>query len=310
VHEQSTDSLLTIIAGEEDAVQQLQVIHAQPSMLGEGPCWDADNRQLYWVDIESGHIHRLDVDTGQVATADFGQKVGAVALRQSGGLIVAAQHGIYLFDMETREQVRIANPEADLPNNRFNDGKCDAKGRFWAGTMSMDGEPGKGALYCIEPDHTVRKMVESVNLSNGLAWSPDNTVLYYIDSPTFRITAYEFHLETGELGASGVVAHIPENLGTPDGMTIDAEGKLWVAHWGGSRITRWDPQTGRQIGEIPMPVSKPTCCIFGGDALDQLYITSARIGSSDEELAAQPLNGAVFRAQPDASGLPAHKFGG
>lgn len=291
-------------------MQSLQAISRQPSMLGEGPCWDAENQQLYWVDIEAGHIHRRDAASGDVQTIDFGQKVGAVALRQSGGLIVAAQHGIYLFDVETKEQVQIANPEADMPNNRFNDGKCDAAGRFWAGTMSMIGEQGKGALYCVEPDFTVRKAIENVSLSNGLVWSLDNTVFYYIDSPTFQITAYDFRLITGELGPASVAVRIPEELGTPDGMTIDAEGMLWVAHWGGSRVTRWNPQNGSLIGEISMPVTKPTCCTFGGEAFDQLFITSARLGSSEAELTEQPLNGAVFQIELDVKGMRANKFGG
>jgi sugar lactone lactonase YvrE len=280
------------------------------AMLAEGPCWDAQSKQLYWVDILEGKIHSLNSKNNVIKTIDVGQKVSAIALRKSGGAIIAAQHGFYYLDLETEKCVFLADPEAHLTDNRFNDGKCDAQGRFWAGTMSLKGAEKEGALYCVEPDLTVRKVLEHVSISNGISWSPDNRIMYYIDSPTKQVTAFDFQLENGEITNSRVVIQIPEGQGVPDGMTTDAEGNLWIAHWGGYRVSRWNPVSGRLLGEIKMPVEQVSSCVFGGEQLNQLYITTAREGYNPQQTSDQPLAGSVFCAPLNVKGLPMYKFGG
>jgi sugar lactone lactonase YvrE len=203
---------------------------------------------------------------------------------------------------------RITSVAEAGPALRFNEGKCDTSGRFWAGTMAYDETPGAGALYRLDPDGRASLMLIGVTISNGLAWSLDGRTMYYIDSPTRRIDAFSFTPETGEISDRRPVITIPGELGVPDGMTIDAEGGLWVALWGGAAVHRY--LDGRLAEVIRLPVSQPTSCAFGGSDLDELYVTSAREGLSFEQREAQQLAGAVFRVRPGVRGLPAAVFGG
>lgn len=287
----------------------LKIVHSQPADLAEGPCWDVDGKLLYWVDIPAGKIHILNLETQVEQIIAIRQQVGAIALRKSGGAILAAQYGFYFLDLETGEIVHLADPEAHLPDNRFNDGKCDARGRFWAGTMSMNGKKEEGSLYCIDQDMTVRKMLGNVSVSNGISWSPDNSIMYYIDSLTKQVNAFDYELETGEISNPRVVVQIPEGQGVPDGMTTDTEGMLWIAQWGGYKVSRWNPMDGSLLDEIKVPAAQVTSCAFGGDTLDQLFITSARQGLNSQLLSEQPYAGAVFSVQLNVKGIPLHKFG-
>jgi sugar lactone lactonase YvrE len=287
----------------------LEIVHSQPAMLAEGPCWDPEKSQLYWVDISAGQIHCLNLQTNVKKNIDVGQKVGAIALKKSGGAIVAAEHGIYFLDLETEKLVFIADPEAHLPNNRFNDGKCDAYGRFWVGTMSVNGAEKEGSLYCIEHDLTIRKVLENVSISNGISWSPDSLILYHIDTPTRQVRAYDYQLETGEIHNARVVIQIPYSQGVPDGMTTDSEGMLWIAEWGGFRVSRWNPANGTLLDEIRLPVEQVTSCVFGGKDLEKLFITTAREGLCSDQISEQPLAGAVFSYKGQVKGLPVNKFG-
>ena len=278
--------------------------------LGEGPIWDAQKQLFYWVNIMDSEVSIYDPSTRVNRIIDVGQYVGTVVPRASGGLMLAVQQGFASLDVETETVTIIHDPEPDQPDHRFNDGKCDPAGRFWAGSMSLSERAPVGTLYCMDTDHSVRKMVENVTISNGLVWSLDNTTMYYIDTPTGTVDAFDYDLATGDIANRRPVITIPEGQGYPDGMTMDAEGMLWVAHWGGARVTRWDPQSGALLDTVHVPAPCVTACAFGGPKLDQLYITSARKGCDEAMLAKYPLSGNVFLAEVGVAGLGAFAFGG
>jgi sugar lactone lactonase YvrE len=283
------------------------------ALLGEGPVWDHRAQRLYWVDIEGFAVHAYDPATRDHGVKDTGEFVGSLAVRQAGGLVLARKSGFATLDLETGEFTPIADAESHLPGNRFNDGKCDPAGRFWAGTLALDEDQGEGQgnLYCLDTDHTVRLKVPGVWISNGLAWTADARTMYYIDSPKQKVVAYDYDLATAEISNPRTVIEVPgREMGYPDGMTIDEEGMLWIAHWDGGHVCRWNPHTGEELAEIVVPVSRPTSCVFGGADLGTLYITSARTRLKPEVLAAQPLAGSVFKCRPGVRGLPMHEFGG
>jgi len=280
--------------------------------LAEGPHWDPRAQRLYWVDIPAHRVYVFDPQTGAQQSFDVGQYVGAVVPRATGGLLLAVQHGFAILDPASGHSQPIAEiaAEADEADLRFNDGKCDPAGRFWAGSYSMAGRQRAGSLYCLDADGDVRRAIADVTVSNGLAWSRDHTTMYYIDTPTQAVAAFDYDVATGAIANRRVVISIPAGSGWPDGMTIDAEGMLWVAHWGGSCVTRWDPARGTALETITLPTAHVTSCCFGGPGLDQLYITTARQGLSAAELAAQPTAGSIFRARPGVGGLPADVYAG
>lgn len=280
------------------------------ALLGEGPVWDVERGILYWVDIERGEVHRFDPGRFEDKAVSLGMRVGAVVPARSGELVVATQDGFGIFDQRKGRLTALANPEADNPDNRFNDGKCDPVGRFWAGTMSMSGRKGAGALYCLDTDASVTRRIEGVSISNGLAWSLDEQTMYFIDSPTRQVVAYDYDADTGEVANERVVVDVPAAEGTPDGMAIDAEGKLWIAMWGGWQVCRFDPGSGRLIESISLPVARVSSCAFGGPNLDWLYITTARKGLREEDLREQPLAGGLFRCRPGVTGTEAYYFEG
>jgi sugar lactone lactonase YvrE len=250
------------------------------------------------------------VSTNKTSVFPVGQKIGAVVPRRSGGVVVVLEDGFYAYDFSGEGLVFLGNPAGRKPNTRFNDGKCDAAGRFWAGTMSLNGVANQGALYCLEPDLTIRTIFENVSCSNGLAWSPDNRTMYYIDSPTKKVMAYDYDLQTGEMSNPSVAIEVTEEGAVPDGMTCDAEGMLWVALWGGYGIRRWNPQTGELLLKVDVPAAQSSSCVFAGPELDDLYITSARVGISEEKLAQQPLAGGLFLFKSGVKGQPTYTFGG
>ena len=224
--------------------------------------------------------------------------------------MLALKNGFASFDLETEQLTLIADPETHLPGNRFNDGKCDAAGRLWAGTMGIEPKSASGHLYSLHPDLTVHRHLDNLTISNGLAWSLDHQTMYFIDSPTQQVVAFDFNLEMGTLSNQRVVIEIPKEAGLPDGMTIDSDGKLWIALWGGSQVAQWDPVSGQCLRQIPVPASQVASCAFGGPNLDVLYITTARIGLSPTDLATQPQAGGLFKTQPGVRGVPAYEFTG
>jgi len=279
--------------------------------VGEGPVWDKDLNVLYWVDIEKKQVHALDPATHADRVWELGQRVGCAVLRKKGGLVLAMENGFFLFNTKTGDVTPLVDPEADLPENRFNDGKVDAAGRFWAGTMNIKGpRRPEGSLYCLEKDLSVRRVIKDATVPNGLDWSPDTKTFYFIDTPTRRVLAYEFDVETGRLGKPRVAFDLSAERGRPDGMCIDAEGMLWVAKWGGWGLDCWNPETGKRLLTVPFPVANVTSCAFGGKNYNELFVTTANSGLNAEELKAQPLAGSVFRLRPEVGGLPPHYYEG
>jgi sugar lactone lactonase YvrE len=294
--------------------EKLTLVTNAKAQLGEGPLWDSRRHVLYWVDIDKHLVHIFDTNTGIDRTIDVGQEIGCVAPRKTAGLICGLKNGIGTLDIESETCRILVNPEIHLTDNRFNDGKCDPAGRFWAGTMGpkigAQRKKGAGSLYCFYPDMTIRTMVSGVTTSNGLAWSPDNTVMYYIDTGIPTVSAFDYDIESGDITNRRKVIDIDPSTGKPDGMTVDEEGMLWVAHFGGGRVTRWDPKNSRLLQTVEVPAPRVTSCAFGGLHLDELYITTARSGMDQNELKSNPQSGGLFKVKPGVRGRPEPVFNG
>ena len=286
-----------------------EVVSGIKCELGEGPLWDASKNQISWVDILNGNIHEWSPLSEISNTISVGQMIGAMAVCDDGNYIAALKDGFGFVNRKTGNIDMITNPEEDLPENRFNDGKCDPAGRFWAGTMPISEDKASGSLYMLVGVKDCIKKETDISISNGLAWSLDHKVLYYIDTPTLKVVGYDYENENGNITNKRTIINIPKEEGFPDGMTIDKEGMLWIAHWGGWQITRWDPKTGKKLLAFKLPVSNVTSCTFGGESMEDIYITSARKGLSKEELAKQPLAGSLFVIRESGiKGLQANRF--
>ena len=279
------------------------------SLLGEGTLWDPQARVLYWVDIKRREIHRFDPASGRDEQWSTPQDVGSLAVRAKGGLVVAMKTGFHFFDPRTAKFTPVFDPEHHLPGNRFNDGKPDRQGRFWAGTMDDAEKLPSGGLYRLDTNLACTRAVDGIICSNALCWSPDSRTLYFADSCRHTIWAWDFDADAGEISNRRVFVEVPPSEGDPDGATVDAEGGVWVAHWGGWRVTRYDPD-GRVERVVTMPVQKPTCPMFGGPELDVIYVTSASIQLSPDELRRQPQAGGIFAFEPGVKGLPEAYFAG
>ena len=276
--------------------------------VGEGPHWDADSGQLLWIDIIPGEVHWFDPETGQDSMVNVGPMVGAAVPREGGGVVLAVPDGFALLD-DDGNVTSIADVEADVPGNRMNDGKCDSQGRFWAGTMDLELAEPVGALYRLGVDRSVEKMVSDVILSNGLGWSPDDTLMYYIDSMKRCVDVFDFDAADGVVHNRRTVARIRDDEWIADGMTVDSEGYIWVCVYGSGLVRRYDPEGGTDL-EVRLPVSNVTSCAFGGPDLGDLYITTAAYMMSEEELREQPQSGGIFRARTGHTGMLPHNFRG
>ena len=283
-----------------ETVELVRDVHAE---LGEGPVWDHREHVLLWVDIPAGVVHRHDPERGRDDLFEVGAPVGAAVPTTSGRVALAIRDGFSLLDLATGRMEPVAAVEADDPRTMMN------AGRFWAGTKDIEGGRSLGSLYRLDPDGTVARVVRDVTVSNGLGWSLDGRTMYYIDSPTHAVDAFDFEPETGSISHRRRLGAFPERWGLPDGMTIDEEGFLWVAFWGGAAVRRIAPD-GRIELVVEFPVSQVTSCAFGGADLADLYVTSARDSLTDAQLADQPIAGGLFRLRPGVAGLPSHPFVG
>jgi sugar lactone lactonase YvrE len=268
--------------------------------------WDDRTGELLFVDIEGFAVHGFEPASKAHRFFDVGRSVGAVALREDGGLVLASQDGFYLADRDGGGLQRFGSFDVGDEHVRFNDGKVDPKGRFVAGTMHWHESDSRGSLYMLSGDGSVVTLVEGVTISNGLAWSPDGATMYYIDTPVHTVDAFDVDPDSGVVSGRRVVAEIPD--ASPDGMTIDDEGMLWVAVWGGYRVERIDPSTGRTIAAVRVPAQQVSSVAFGGESLDRLYITTARTGLGEEVLAAEPHAGDIFVVEPGVTGPPPARF--
>lgn len=275
--------------------------------LGEGSVWDREEGCLYWVDIYENKVFRFEPQRRANLAYDVGKNVGTVVVAGDGSLVVALRDELAWLDPKTGRLHPLARPGAPSPGIRFNDGKCDPEGRFWVGTMVEQGRAGGGVLYCVEPDLTISVKLRELTISNGLCWH--GTAFYHIDTPAKQVRRFDYDPLTGAIAQPSVVADFSEAAGSPDGMCLDEQGMLWVALWGGGAVVRIDPASGRELCRVEVPATNVTSCAFGGDALDELYITTARIGLSETALAAEPLAGSLFRIRVPFRGVPAPRFG-
>lgn len=294
-----------------------EVVVPAGAELGERPVWDPATGSLIWVDIHAGRLHRYRPGQGsdvvlELAADGHPVAVGAAAPRQGGGFVLAAADGFRLTGADgTPEAGPLPVPGLD-GGIRFNDGACDPAGRFWAGTVANDVKPGAGALYRLDPDGSITTVLEGVTESNGLGWSPDGDILYYIDSGERepRVRAFDYDPGTGRIGWEPYdLIAFPAGTAVPDGLAVDAEGCLWVAIWGGGEVRRYAP-TGGLLATFPVPVSQPTCPGFGGPELSDLYLTTAWEGMDSQQRAAEPLAGNLLRTRPGTRGQPVPAFGG
>lgn len=290
---------------------QVECVVKAEAIVGESPLWSPHERVLYWVDITGQKIHRFNPRSAVNDTFHLPQPVTSVGLREKGGLVITLRKDFAFFNPETGDLKLLSDPEEDKPYDRFNDAKCDRQGRFWAGTMDdVKWNTPNGALYRLDPDTKVTCMKTSVICANGLGWSPDNLVFYFTESFRYGIYAYDFNPATGNISNRCLFASIDRNAdGFPDGLTVDEEGYVWSVHNAIGRVVRYSP-SGAVDRVIEIPVPRPTSCIFGGDHLDVLYITSARETMTAEEIAQAPLSGSLFAVKPGVKGLPEPYFAG
>ena len=287
-------------------MSQIELVFSARDVLGEGPRWHAQEQCLYWVDIESKYYHRLDPTTQTHQIFEIGELVGVVGFRERGGLVLASERGFSFFDPEARCLEPIGNPEAGKINTQFNDGAVDRLGRFWAGTL---GDSFNNSLYRLDLDLSINRMDTGFDVSNGMGWSPDNRVMYFTDSTPGIIYAYDFDLAAGSIANRRKFVDRSGLEGVPDGLTVDAEGFVWSAVWGGHCIERYDPE-GKLEQRIDLPVSWPTSLTFGGKNLDVLYITSALYEIPKEERHRYSLDGSLFCIKGLAKGIQEPMFMG
>lgn len=291
-------------------MSEVEVAVPGPDMLGESPVWSVREQALYWVDIRAPAVHRLDPADGAVTTTRLPAMVGSIGLRRApGSLLAAMQNGFHTLDVASGALAAVHDPEHHLPENRFNDGRSDRRGRYWSGTMGIKPQGATGALYRLDPDHRCALVRDGITVPNSICWSPDDRVMYFADTPHALILAFPFDSDDGAMGEGRVFADLRGGKGRPDGSTVDAEGCLWNAEYGGGRVVRYRPD-GQVDRAIALPVSQITSCAFGGRGLDTLYITTARQNLTPERLAAEPLAGALFAVRPGVSGLPEPEWGG
>lgn len=289
---------------------QIACVAPAACILGEGPVWDEEGGFLYWVDIKAPALHRYHPQDGRTRRWDLPEPVGAVALRARGGLLLALQSGFAFFDPDTEELQPLFDPEPGSAQNRLNDGKCDARGRFWVGSMHDPEQDPSGHLYRLDPDLGLERFPMGFIVTNGPSWSGDGATFYFTDSAERRIYAYGFDMQAGRLGPRRLFVEVPAAEGHPDGQCIDAEDHLWTAHWNGGRVTRYRPD-GTIERTIQLPAPLVTSCCFGGPALDTLYVTTARVGLKAAALHAAPLSGGLFAVTGlGVRGCPTARFAG
>jgi sugar lactone lactonase YvrE len=272
--------------------------------LGEGPLWDGEAKELMFVDILGSQLHRFDPVSQKVTSLKVEEHISTVVKKKTGGLMITCRDGFYSLDEKTAKKKAWTLPTAGDPLIRFNDGKCDPAGRFWAGTMAYDTTPGAGKLFCLEPDGTLLEKLSEITISNGICWSKDK--MYYIDSATKQISVYDYRLETGDMDNRKTLFEVGEEGGFPDGMCLDDEGCLWVAFWGESLVRRISPE-GQELARVQVDgASQVSACALGGHDGSTLFITTAAVGIDLEQ---EPNAGKLFSVQVDAKGAPSYVFG-
>lgn len=289
--------------------KDVQVAYKAEATTGEGSIWHPERQSLFWVDIEGKRLYEFLPKEKRCNTWDFGGMVSTVVPESKNTVIVALQNEIVQLNVENGVRKTVAPINDKHGKNRCNDGKCDPSGRLWVGTMGFGAPRGAASLFCVEPNGTVTTKIDSVTISNGIVWTADKQYMYYVDTPTGQVARYKYNDVTGDISFDGIAVQIPGEYGAPDGMTIDADGNLWIAHWGGYGVYCWNPDTGKLLQKIDVPAPNVASCAFGGKNLDVLYITTARAGLSADALEKYPLSGSLFVCKPGAKGVKTQYFG-
>lgn len=276
--------------------------------VGEGPIWDYKYNRLLWIDTQ-GSLLIFTPKDGKNREIKLTKQIGTVIPYQEDCVIVGLEDGVYRLTLSTENLDFIADPEGRAAGNRYNDGKCDAQGRLWIGTMDKDCTPLKANFFKLDVDGKGEKVLDSVTISNGVAWSLDGKTMYYQDTPTLKVSAFDFDEEKGEISNRREIITLSPDLGTPDGNTIDAEGMLWVANWGAACVTLWNPATGELLQKIEVPAENVSALAFGGEALDELYITTCSLWMSEGGEAKYPEAGKMFVVKPGVKGMKCNYWG-
>lgn len=276
--------------------------------LGEGPVFHSPTNSLFWTDILEKRLYSCSLENRFLESFAAERCIGAFAFCNNEKVVVAADDGFFFYDLDSGIFQPIGDPEKELPHNRFNDGKCDAMGRFWAGTMEFSPSGPNGSLYRLDGDGHIDKMETGLTIANGLAWNHDNTKMYHVDSGKNELYSYDFDLEKGTISNREIIYTFEESYGTPDGMAIDSAGHLFIAIWGGSKVIRFDPSACRVREEIAVPAPHVTSVTFGGNDFKTLFITTARDGLSNEQLSEFPLSGSIFKVEVEVAGCPLYQY--
>lgn len=279
------------------------------SLLGEGAFWNYKTEELYWVDIEGKKLNIYNPKTKINRSISMPSLIGTVVPYNKNEAVVALLDGVYKVNLQTEEVALLSDVESDMPENRFNDGKCDPNGNLWVGSMYFEQNRPNASVYKINERGETVKMIDSVTISNGIVWTKDSKTMYYIDTPSANIMAYDFDPETSTISNGRIAVKVSENDGFPDGMTIDENDMLWVGMWNGNAIAHFNPKTGELIDKIKVPAHNVTSCAFGGKDLDILYITTSSLDMTDEEQNEYPLAGSIFKAKPGVKGVKSRFFG-
>jgi len=288
------------------SVSKVEHVLTARARLGECPVWDPERAMLGWVDVYNQRVHQFDPAAERDRYFETGELVTALALTRGDRLLLALRDRLALLDPRSGVIDLLCHVDVGRADGRLNDGKCDAQGRFWVGSMSQ--RPGEAALFRYDPDGSLHVMERGLTLSNGLGWSPDGQTFYLTDSMARKIYAYRFDPDSGSIGDRRVLVDLSQETVEPDGLTVDRAGRLWSALWNGWCVACFDAD-GKEVERAPLPVQRPTSLTFGGDALRDLYVTSASVGLSQAEVERGIFAGDLFRAATDCAGLPTHRFG-
>lgn len=287
---------------------KVTIAYQVDAALGEGAIWNHETNELFWIDIEGKSLNMLDPKTKQNRSFSTASHIGTVVPKNKDEALVALVDGIYAMNLNTGQTEVFADMKDVLTGCRLNDGKCDPAGRLWVGSMNWQQEKGKADLFMIQNDRSVTTKIDSVTISNGIVWTKDKKTMYYIDTPTSQIKAYDYDNATGNISNGRVAVEVSTDLGFPDGMTIDAEDMVWVGMWNGNAVIRFNPKTGKLLQKIEVPAHNVTSCAFGGDNLETLFITTAKLDMTNEEHKKYPFAGSVFKVNPGVKGVKSNFF--
>ena len=285
------------------------LLYPSQCILGEGPMWHTKRKTCFWVDIEGQLLFEYNFQTKEINSWKIPHRVSVIIEEENDSLLLGLQGGLARFDLKSAALKWLLDIDKEKNNHRCNDAAVDCEGRLWIGTMERSFKTGMGTLYCIHKNFSAEAKVNKVTISNGMAWSPDNKKFYYIDTPQQTVACFLFDATSGNIQFEKIAVQIPEVMGMPDGMAIDAEGMLWIAHWGGFGVYRWNPVSGNLIDKIDVPVPQVSSCAFFGDELDQLIITTASEKLSKKDLKKYPHSGDTFVAKTKVKGVAKNKCG-